>query len=292
MKITQRVIAWSSLVALLSLSATEVSSQAVKLEPLSGDNSRADLGNYDFDINPDHTKAVTGPFKFPRDADDAVYGIDVSHNNGVVDWSPMTPKNGVQFVFIKATQGNRFEDPQFEANWRNSKKSKGLRRGAYHFLSAGVPGTEQAAAYIQALKNVGRLQKEDLRPVVDVEWDCAKKCAPGQDRWDGYTTDQIVKIITDWVTSVKSATGKDPIIYTSAAWWNSHLHPDSIQTVPVWIANYSAASIKHGPPSIGTHFYAAWQFTDHSTVGDGMAKFDANILIGASMHLLSSDSTK
>src|SRR5436309_12024700 len=48
--------------------------------------------------------------------DDLVKGIDVSHNNGAVDWKNVAAA-GVSFAFAKATEGKGFKDPQFNLNY-------------------------------------------------------------------------------------------------------------------------------------------------------------------------------
>ena len=148
------------------------------------DNSRSQLASFDANLKLDPlskklveqtTKAVAREFVFPKDAADNVYGIDVSHHNGTVDWASINLKNNIKFVYIKATQGNRFIDGKFKENWSDSAANKGVHRGAYHFLSANVSGAEQADAFIAALKSVGAILPSEkiapgtLKPVVDVE---------------------------------------------------------------------------------------------------------------------------
>lgn len=60
-------------------------------------------------------------------------GIDVSHWNGVIDWA-QAAADGVQFAYIKATQGTG-EDPLFETNARQAQAA-GILPLAYPFLTA------------------------------------------------------------------------------------------------------------------------------------------------------------
>src|SRR3954453_10276082 len=57
-------------------------------------------------------------------------GIDVSHHQGQIDWSAVKA-SGIQFAYIKATEGTEFTDATFAENWRNSNTA-GIVRGAYH----------------------------------------------------------------------------------------------------------------------------------------------------------------
>lgn len=60
--------------------------------------------------------------------------IDLSHNNGDVDFSQLAGA-GVYGVIHKATQHTNFTDPMY-AERRNETKAAGLKWGAYHFASA------------------------------------------------------------------------------------------------------------------------------------------------------------
>ena len=71
-----------------------------------------------------------------------VFGVDVSAYQGAVDWKKMA-EQGVDFAFIKATEGSALRDRQFAANWQGAAEA-GVRAGAYHFLSYDSPGETQA----------------------------------------------------------------------------------------------------------------------------------------------------
>jgi lysozyme len=60
-------------------------------------------------------------------------GIDVSHWNGAINW-PKLAEQGVQFAYIKATQGLG-EDPAFETNAKEADAA-GIWTLAYTFLTA------------------------------------------------------------------------------------------------------------------------------------------------------------
>ena len=59
--------------------------------------------------------------------------VDVSHNNGAVDWSRVIPE--IKLVFIKATQGVSFVDPQFAANLAGCVNTNRYAV-PYHFLTS------------------------------------------------------------------------------------------------------------------------------------------------------------
>jgi lysozyme len=50
-----------------------------------------------------------------------VKGIDVSNNNGAIEWSEVD-KAGYKFAYIKATEGTNFKDTLFVSNIQKAKK--------------------------------------------------------------------------------------------------------------------------------------------------------------------------
>jgi len=262
-------------------------SKEIQWEDLKNDTSRADLAYFEvLKYGPAADRDVKNKFVFPDDADDGIYGIDVSHHNGVVDWATVA-KAQAKFVYIKATQGERYRDPKFETNWNGSRKEK-IPRGAYHFLQAKVSGKDQAKAFLTMLKSVGGLQPEDLAPVLDLEWDLAKQNGNDVDRWAELSSDEIAQIVLDWISAVKSETGRTPMIYTAATWWKERMGKSlALKAYPQWLADYRKASINAGAPqSTKDHRHLAWQFTDGGRFQGALVKFDVNRLNGSDLVIL------
>lgn len=61
-----------------------------------------------------------------------VRGIDISAHNGPIDFERIR-NEGIDFVFMKASEGSGFKDVAFFDNYRNARKA-GLKVGAYHFF--------------------------------------------------------------------------------------------------------------------------------------------------------------
>ncbi len=93
-----------------------------------------------------------------------VHGIDLSRFQTAVDWATARA-NGVNFAYIKATEGGDLFDPMFKDHWRNADAA-GVKRGAYHFFYHCRPADEQARWFI---KHVPRTPGA-LPPVLDMEW--------------------------------------------------------------------------------------------------------------------------
>ena len=93
-----------------------------------------------------------------------VFGVDVSSYQGAVDW-PVLADKGVDFAFIKATEGSTLRDGRFADNWTGAQAA-GVRAGAYHFLSYDTPGETQADNFIDLVP----VTEGALPPVVDIEF--------------------------------------------------------------------------------------------------------------------------
>lgn len=105
--------------------------------------------------------------------DGEVYGIDVSHHQGAIDWDAVRG-DGIGFAYLKASEGGDFADPRFDDNWRGAA-SAGLMRGAYHFFTLCRPGDEQARWFLE----VASPDADALPPAVDLE--VAGNCADPPD---------------------------------------------------------------------------------------------------------------
>ena len=83
-------------------------------------------------IPPDFGDADLHPFDGGREpADYAVHGIDASRWQGAIDWQAARA-GGVNFAFLKATEGGDILDPMFATNFR-AALAAGVPVGAYHF---------------------------------------------------------------------------------------------------------------------------------------------------------------
>ena len=110
----------------------------------------------------------------PSEAKFSRQGIDVSHHQGRIDWRKLSAQ-GVDFAYIKATEGGDHKDSRFNANWF-AARSAGIRRGAYHFFTLCRSGAEQAANFIASVP----VEADALPPAVDLEYggNCADPISP------------------------------------------------------------------------------------------------------------------
>ncbi|MDE6246243.1 MAG: hypothetical protein K2M41_00165 [Muribaculaceae bacterium] len=97
------------------------------------------------------------PEEFP------VRGIDVSAHNGMMNLDAAAA-DGIDFIFIKASEGDTFKDKNFRINYDKASHA-GLKIGAYHYFRFDVGGVAQAKNLIKAIGN----RHLDLGVAIDVE---------------------------------------------------------------------------------------------------------------------------
>lgn len=92
-----------------------------------------------------------------------VAGIDISSHNGTPDFHKAA-SDGVEFAWIKASEGSSFRDKNFSDNHHLAGKA-GLKRGAYHFFRFDKDGVEQAMNLLDAIGN----RHLEMGMAIDVE---------------------------------------------------------------------------------------------------------------------------
>ena len=127
-----------------------------------------------------------------------VRGIDVSRHQGTIDWNALQAA-GLDFVYMKATEGGDWTDPKFTRNWREAG-AQGLARGAYHFYTFCRPWDEQLAHALAVLPD-----EHELPFVVDVEY--GGNC-------EGYESREAIQLGLDrFISAATDSLGYPPAIY-------------------------------------------------------------------------------
>ena len=218
-----------------------------------------------------------------------VDGVDLNADGDSLTWSTAAGA-GVKFAIVKATQGNYYTDPDFTTSWA-AMKSAGIVRGAYHFLDPTVSGVTQAKYF---LAEMGPLDANDLPPTLDAECPTSNT-EPDSDGclYTGFSGDatgaQITQAINDWVTTVKAATGRQPIIYSYGSWFSDvGVTTTGYEAYPLWIADYSGTSCFTVPAPWTTA--AIWQYTDAVTYA-GIGSQDGDYFLGSLAQLTAFAST-
>ncbi len=198
-------------------------------------------------------------------------GVDISHWQGTVSWTKVDSA-GVQFAFMKATEGTSYRDPKLATNWTGAA-AVGVYRGAYHFArpSVGSAGT-QAQHYVSTVTRSRFDEPGSLPPVLDLE-------ATG-----GLSATQLRSWVSRWLTTVEQLTGRTPIVYVSPSFWTDHLGNSTAFTrYPLWIAHYTSASQPRIPG--GWPRWTFWQYTSSGTVSGIAGQVDKNRFNGSAADL-------
>ena len=176
-----------------------------------------------------------------------IHGIDVSYYDDVTDWSAARGA-GIDFAFIRVSDGTQFQDPKFASYWAGAKAA-GVIRGAYQFFRPEQDPVAQADLLLQMM---GPLEPGDIPPVIDVEVA------------DGRSPAQVAAAVRAWIAHVAAATGKTPIVYTGLYLWNDLTGGADVKPSPLWIAQYTTAPCPDIPAAWpGWEF---WQYTDSGAV--------------------------
>ncbi|NEW06886.1 hypothetical protein GK047_12825 [Paenibacillus sp. SYP-B3998] len=196
--------------------------------------------------------------------DTDIMGIDVSHHNGDIDWNAVK-NSGVQFAYMKASEGDNFKDNKFETYVKEARAA-GLPAGAYHFArpTDNAPQTE-ARHFLDTLKT-GMPDYGDLMPVLDLEAPTEASQSNGE-------------FISNWARSfisvIQQETGKQVLLYTGNWFVNQFDNlNNALKDIPLWIANYS--NIQAPPDCGGWTRWLVWQYTEKGTVSGIEGHIDMN----------------
>lgn len=198
-----------------------------------------------------------------RRVDFAVEGIDVSHYQSHIDW-PTVADQGMQFAFVKATEGATHVDSLFCRNWDEMRQA-GLVRGAYHFYRPRTPAELQAIQFIHRVE----LAPGDLPPVLDVEV------------LDGVSNDLLLDGLRTWLFLAELHYGVKPILYTNLKFYNRHL-AGHFTDYPLWIARYN----EREPVLACGSAWDFWQYGNRGTLPGIDGYVDFNVFSGDSLALL------
>jgi GH25 family lysozyme M1 (1,4-beta-N-acetylmuramidase) len=166
-----------------------------------------------------------------------------------IDWTRVRTTSR-SFVFIRATRthsGVTERDACFTGNWTGAE-AHGVYRGAYHYA---IPSAKAGSAVRDARTFVavtGRMQDAgDLPPVLDLETS------------GGLKPVQLSAWAATWLSTVRTLTGRQPMIYTYPSFWRTAMaDSQAFHAYPLWIANWTRTpSVPGGWPTWTVHQYSA-----------------------------------
>jgi GH25 family lysozyme M1 (1,4-beta-N-acetylmuramidase) len=209
---------------------------------------------------------------------DGVQGIDVSHWQGAINWTSVRG-SGIQFAWIKATEGTSYKDARFNTNYP-AAHGAGVIRGAYHFALPNVSNGATQANYFASSGGGWSRDNLTLPGVLDIEHN------PYGAMCYGLSTTQMRTWINDFYTTYKSRTGRDAVIYTTSGWWNTCTGnwTGMYSKSPLWVAHWTSASSPTIPSGFPT--WTVWQYTSTGSVGGVAGNVDRNQFNGSRDRLL------
>ena len=170
--------------------------------------------------------------------------MDVSTYDGTIDWSAVAG-SGKAFAYTRVSFGTTL-DPTFDANYAGIK-SAGMARGAYQYFEPAQDPVAQAKLLLE--KIALPLRDGDLPPTLDVE------------TTGGQPASTIAANIQAWIATVRSSSGRAPVIYTGLAFWNNSVQAATFGAQPLWIAQLGVSC-----PTLPTG-WTEWEFQQYSDSG-------------------------
>lgn len=200
---------------------------------------------------------------FPRITGFEVHGIDVSHHQKNINWNKVK-EDSIDFVFMKATEGENFRDPNFEFNWRSAKE-KNIIRGTYHFYRPSVDAEIQAKHFIRTVK----LSSGDFPPVLDLEVS------------DNRPKQIIIEGAKRWLKIIEQHYGVKPILYVNRNWFEEYVDGNFDDYV-VWMAAYT---VSPQPELVNGKDWNFWQYTNRGRIQGIDGAVDLNVFYGSKEEL-------
>ena len=194
-----------------------------------------------------------------------VHGIDLSRWQVDVDWQTARA-NGVNFAFIKATEGGDRLDPRYEGH-RQAATAAGVVHGAYHFYYWCTSPEVQARWFIA---NVPR-EAGHLPPVLDVEWNphsptCTRRPPPEEVRAQ-------MRVFLDMLARHY---GQRPVIYTTRDFWEQNALAQ-MTGEEFWLRSTAG----HPSETYGGARWSFWQYSGTGLVPGIGGRVDLNAFAGS-----------
>ncbi|VTP98502.1 glycoside hydrolase family 25 protein [Sphingobacterium daejeonense] len=211
-------------------------------------------------IAEDNSKYDIRNIELMRRHQEKIFGIDVSQYQGDISWDEVLTINDeipVDFIFIRATMGEKAKDSKFKSNWKEVKDKNKLR-GAYHYFRPNENSIKQANNFIKTVK----LEPGDLPPVLDIEE------MPRNQSMDSLKTG-----LKRWLIQVEKHFNVRPVLYSGDKYFADFLEKE-FADYTLWIANYNfwvESPKKH---------WNFWQFSERGTVKGIKGPVDLNLFNG------------
>ena len=169
-------------------------------------------------------------------------GIDVSGWQGNIDFAQVK-NEGIEIVYMKASEGSNFVDPYFNQNYTNAKVN-GLKVGFYHYLRARTveEALEEARFFVATISG----KTPDCRLAMDFE------------SFGNLTISEINQIGLAFMRNVEILSKKEVVIYSNTNDATT-IFEGELTNYPLWVAQYEVEE----PTANGKwNTWIGWQYTD------------------------------
>jgi lysozyme len=195
----------------------------------------------------------------------AVHGVDLSRYQSGIDWD-LARGSGVNFAFVKATEGGDNFDPLFPSHWTHAADA-GVWRGAYHLFYHCRPAIEQARWYIAHVPR----DPTALPPVLDMEWTPTSPTCRVR-----HPPEHIRAEMRVYLNAVERHYGKRPILYTTPDFYHDN-DLGQLSGVTFWLRSVAAPVAETYP----RRDWGFWQYTGTGIVPGIPGKVDLNVFAGS-----------
>jgi lysozyme len=202
----------------------------------------------------------------PSASEFPVRGIDVSSYQGRIDWGQLRGE-GLDFVYVKATEGGDFTDPAYAGNVAGARAA-GLRVGAYHFFTFCRDGAEQAR---HALAVIGRDGDADLPLVVDLEFGGNCSRTPSAEELD--------RQFAAFQAVVRGTLRRAPVLYVTQDFADRYLAGAAGRGSPLAGHRLWVRSVVGGPGGRCDR-WAFWQYANRGQARGVHGPVDLNVYCG------------
>jgi len=142
-----------------------------------------------------------------------LFGLDASHHQGMLDFARFRQESGIEFVFLKATEGSTFVDAEFAANLRRAQAA-GQLTAAYHYQRSNASAADQVA-------NIRRVVPTGVPVILDIEANSGN-----------------VALTFDIVARLRAIGYRIPLTYIPRWYWQQIGSPSLVGLPPLWSSRY------------------------------------------------------
>lgn len=181
-----------------------------------------------------------------------IKGIDVSHWQGEIDWNKVK-LDGVEFAFIKATQGTSYSKVDYFRNHSPRALGVGIHVGAYHYgdFSTVAEAKAQAEYFLSVIKGY----KLTYPVVLDLE-----------ENKKGASKAQLTDAAIVFLEALENA-GYFAVLYTGKSFLENQLDEARLKRYALWVARYNSYLGRDAD---------IWQFTSSGTINGISGNVDVN----------------